>query len=67
MQELFFSSGCNQHCFGIDNRMAGRVASSEECLKAALLLQVKVQTQPGWGRGLGDGLPKLYGEEGLRG
>ena len=30
-------------------------------------LQVKVQTQPGWAKGLSDGLPKLYAAEGLGG
>ena len=31
------------------------------------MLQVKVQTQPGWATGLSDGLPKLYAAEGLGG
>lgn len=30
-------------------------------------IQVKVQTQPGWARGLADGLPKLYAAEGMTG
>jgi solute carrier family 25 phosphate transporter 3 len=30
-------------------------------------VKVKVQTQPGWAKGLSDGLPKLYAAEGLGG